>query len=128
MRFIFHPTSRAPSAALALACLAAGSGAALAQMPDAISAPMIELSGSMTAAARLCGDLSQAKAQEARQEQRKAALERGVDGKAFDQGFQAAQAKTEARFAAMSPAEQTKSCNELRQFGEQAGKALPSKK
>lgn len=131
MLIFSHRQVRSPRAALTAfiaLSLVAGSSAALAQGSGAMGPALAKFGGSMTAAARICGDLDDAKAQENRAQQKKAALEGGVNAAVFDKGFDEGQSQTEARFAALSPADKKKSCAELHQFGKNAAKAATSQK
>ncbi|MCF7223606.1 hypothetical protein [Marilutibacter chinensis] len=83
--------------------------------PAGMAAQMTKLGGMMHATAKACGDYSDQELAALKQQQKATHLERGLDAASFEQAFAAADAEISRRWGAMSPAERTRACNDIRQ-------------
>lgn len=87
---------------------------------DGNTEKMVGFAASMTAMAQACKHMSASEIDTAKTKQRQAVLGQGVDAKAYDAAYDAAQAQFNQRWATMSAAKQQSTCAEVKKQSEMA--------
>ena len=105
-------------AVVAAACLYAG--VAGAAPLDANTEKMVGFAASMTAMAQACKHMSASEIDTAKAKQRQAMLGQGIDAKAYDAAYDAAQTQFTQRWSAMPAAKQQSTCAEVKKQSEMA--------
>lgn len=83
--------------------------------PADMAAQMAKLGGMMHATAKVCGGYSDQELAALKQQQKVAHLERGLDAATFEKAFGDADAEIARRWEAMSPAQRSQACNDIKQ-------------
>lgn len=105
-------------AVIALSSLLA-TGASAKELDDT-TAKVLEVAAIFTEFGVACGDMSESDAKAGKAKQREAMLAQGIDARSYDKAYDAAGADFRKKWAAMSSADQKKSCADMKKRSQEA--------